>query len=72
MADAKKCDRCGAFYLHADVLGQYTFGKKQFSRLDVGDSNMSKYKALDLCPECIQSFLKWFEEGGMREDQPDI
>ena len=46
MSDAKKCDRCGAFY-------EGYRGKRHY----IMEQNSEGY--LDLCPVCSDSFESW-------------
>lgn len=73
--EAKKCDRCGKFYLHHDekiVIGlSYVLNtdkeeektyKKLFSyRTNQGEIGHSKY--FDLCPDCADELKKWVNNG---------
>lgn len=61
---AKKCDRCGKLYEHYD-----TFDNNRIN----GISTISKNKfgiresisiGIDLCIECMNSFIKWYEMKG--------
>lgn len=67
MANAKKCDRCGAFYtnckpimIHLVTDPRYDNGKKQlalFLQRSYGDTQ------LDLCPECVDKLVQYFNDG---------
>lgn len=53
MSDAKKCDRCGAFYDPSDARARIiaVFDKRGVKRLnDHGDT----------CPECAVAFKTWW------------
>lgn len=62
---AKKCDRCGKLYeintpiLH-EVKAHTNFGELSFYSLKF-ENHYSDYN-LDLCPDCISDFIKWFEK----------
>lgn len=59
MADAKKCDRCGALYEHKKIypfpqikiIDEFS-AKNQRAYLELQD--------LDLCVQCKESFFKWY------------
>lgn len=56
---AKKCDRCGKFYEsygNSEMNGVYII-----SKFDVRESII---KNIDLCRECMNSFIKWYEMKG--------
>lgn len=56
---AKKCDRCGKFYEHE---------KPKLTK--IGNINAHRIawelycnnRFIDLCPDCLNDFKKWFEE----------
>lgn len=61
---AKKCDRCGKLYDHYDAFdnnkinGISTISKNKFGVRE------SISKDIDLCIECMNSFIKWYEMKG--------
>ena len=61
---AKKCDRCGKFYESYDMVdnremnGVYIVSKNKFGVRE------SISKDIDLCIECMNSFIKWYEMKG--------
>ena len=70
MADAKKCDRCGRFFTVTanqngailelaesvcNLLNRKTEGEKFADGVEE--------EICDLCDECKQSLVKWFDEG---------
>jgi len=74
--EAKKCDRCGKLYEqngnNGDRRVRFKF-KEVFGAEDLKDEVIAKRQLqevyiktysteLDLCPECRESFKKWFEE----------
>jgi hypothetical protein len=59
MADAKKCDRCGNFYVkNNDPAYVITY----FNRL----THFTK----DLCPDCEKKLKEWFE--GFDHDSTEV
>lgn len=52
MANAKKCDRCGAYYDHNNgvesIRGNFVVGVKVVTTIDVS------HKSFDLCDDCIE------------------
>lgn len=59
MANAKKCDRCGAFYLTEEVsFPLVPIEGKQRQITTIGNS----YYDVDLCPACWENFEKWWKE----------
>lgn len=59
---AKKCDRCGKFYESYDMIdNSETNGVYIISKFDVRESII---KDIDLCRECMNSFIKWYEIKG--------
>lgn len=61
---AKKCDRCGKFYESYDMIdnremnGVYIISKNEFGVRE------SISEDIDLCIECMNSFIKWYEMKG--------
>lgn len=59
---AKKCDRCGKFYESYDMIDNSEMnGVYIISKFDVRESII---KDIDLCRECMNSFIKWYEMKG--------
>ena len=60
----RKCDRCGKFYESSDMIdnsemnGIYIISVKKFCVRE------SIIKDIDLCRECMNSFIKWYEMKG--------
>ena len=55
MASALKCDRCGKYF-------DYCSANKNF--ISFGHKNIivaEKYPVKDICPECMEEFMDWFE-----------
>lgn len=65
MADAKRCDRCGGYYnLYERKIPGKDFdclGKASGFRLIDQRNRQSQGK--DICPSCMEEFIKWWEEG---------
>lgn len=47
---ARKCDRCGSFYIPKDDMKTYLVSKKPFV-----------YTQIDLCPECHDDLCTFME-----------
>ena len=61
--DAKKCDRCGKFYI-IEFCGcnlKTRYGKLSTYEYDVL-RNESCEKERDLCPDCMKSLFEWFRQ----------
>ena len=61
---AKKCDRCGKFYDHYDG-----FDKRKINGISMVSKNKFGSREgisqeMDLCKECMNSFIKWYEMKG--------
>lgn len=65
MADAKKCDRCGAFYTtQKDIKVHIVTApceKVNYLRLEYSDK--LERKRIDLCPECVDELVQYFNDG---------
>ena len=59
--DAKKCDRCGGFYM-IDKAAL----KRPVCRIATADNDRYSYSdevtTIDICPECADSFEKWLKK----------
>lgn len=67
MSDAKRCDRCGKFYVKSSIPfakygtsiinGEYTVivGAALFTQIPGVD------KSFDLCDECLEQLINWLE-----------
>ena len=53
MASAKKCDRCGKFYIVNTLPG--------IAKLVLYEYRTFQYNEVDLCPDCSQELKDWFE-----------
>lgn len=70
--DAKKCDRCGCYYDNNGKSNALLNNSKKISKNTpriygigvcykvVYDTNCSR--SFDLCSDCVNDFIKWFEE----------
>ena len=79
MAEAKKCDRCGDFYIEVEAcifenaikaindLCEYIDKPEESTKAKKFVSEIEKH--LDLCGDCAKSLKKWFfrkgETGGI-------
>lgn len=54
MADAKKCDRCGKFYIQRRDADPSASIELKFY-----NSHICTTRYLDLCPDCFESFTNW-------------
>ncbi len=61
MANGKRCDRCGKFFM----CNSETFDGVKISKMywDTEEENLFKY--YDLCSECAKSFEYWIQGGGL-------
>ena len=64
--DAKKCDRCGKFYVRKELKVDNAvdiFGKKIFRvKLTYRDVGYDGTIDLDLCPYCMNDLKNFFEQ----------
>lgn len=59
---AKKCDRCGKFYESYDMIDNSEMNEVYIiSKFGVRKSII---KDIDLCRECMNSFIRWYEIKG--------
>lgn len=73
--EAKKCDRCGKLYEQngdrpsvrfkfKEVYGAEDLKEEAIAKRQITEVYIKTYSTeLDFCPECRESFKKWFEEG---------
>ena len=64
MANAKKCDRCGALYEGSNKKDAVTVFNAMRRLCETGCGGIFSLDQIDLCPACRDSFEKWLEEGG--------
>lgn len=69
MANAKKCDRCGAFYLGNELFPRTVYDTKTVvSGISYITENHRFIDSIDLCDDCIRK-LHWFLNGReLKED----
>lgn len=64
--DAKKCDRCGKFYVRKELKVDNAvdiFGKKVFQvELTYRGTNHDGTMIVDLCPYCMNDLKNFFEQ----------
>lgn len=70
MAIAKKCDRCGKFYEHypiGNIPGEYN----AIEKVRLGKNGEVEYRSsdMDLCPDCMYSFVKFMKGSKIVEDK---
>lgn len=81
--NAKKCDRCGAYYDKGPVSKDavsFTVRGKKFTGYGIKvlaiDEDASKHysvearndQPVDLCPDCLESFYRWILQDEDKED----
>lgn len=64
--NAKKCDRCGKLYEYYKCTNDVGANAIVLYRTkqDAEDFNDLCYSPKDLCKECMDSFVKWYEMKG--------
>ena len=70
MAIAKKCDRCGKFYEHYPV-GNWPGEYNAIEKVRLGKNGAVEYRSsdMDLCPDCMYSFVKFMKGSKIVEDK---
>lgn len=73
MAIAKKCDRCGKFYEHypiGNIPGEYN----ALEKVRLGKNGAVEYRSsdMDLCPDCMYSFVKFMKGSKVVEVENNI
>lgn len=61
MTNAKKCDRCGKLYELYDGY-EVVKGGNMYNTLGLFNHWDSAIQSYDLCPECMESLIKWIKE----------
>lgn len=64
MADAKKCDRCGAFY-----DPKTNDEEKAFITIDVYKKSTYRKECIDLCSDCVRNFWDWYGNTGKIKEE---
>ena len=59
--DAKRCDRCGKFYIHLSETNGCRFCSIVENRERVVSAIGNSCNDFDICPDCWESFKKWME-----------
>lgn len=67
MANAKKCDRCGAYYqsqkpIKAHLVTQPDY-EKNAREISLASRSVSVSYSVDLCPECVDELVRYFNDG---------
>lgn len=57
---AKKCDRCGKFYESYDMIDNSEMNEVYIYCISKVCVRESISKDIDLCQECMSSFIKWY------------
>ena len=59
--DAKKCDRCGAFYevRYSNIIDELTKAINAITHAE--DLREIMEENVDLCPDCSKQLLKWLK-----------
>lgn len=60
---AKKCDRCGKLYEYYDNYTKQNCNGFQFEAIDIRRGSSIGRGFEDLCKDCLESLVKWYEEG---------
>ena len=73
MAIAKKCDRCGKFYEHypiGNIPGEYN----AIEKVRLGKNGAVEYRSsdMDLCPDCMYSFVKFMKGSKVVEVENNV
>lgn len=71
MSLARKCDRCGSFYIHESRKKNRGASGDEFNAITLIDRTLSnKYyenRTYDLCPNCSNSLLEWLNDCNQKE-----
>ena len=68
MSLARKCDRCGSFYIPASRRSREDgFNAINLANRTLNDSTYSK-GTYDLCPNCSNSLLDWLNDCNKKEE----
>lgn len=61
MADSKRCDRCGQFYMPSRESRYVT---ERWTPL-----TSTTKRSGDVCPKCAKSYAKWWDKKGAKDDR---
>ena len=62
MANAYKCDRCGAFYeFYGENKENHGNTVQSFYKNEDGNGRSYNADKYDLCPDCMESFKRWLD-----------
>ena len=67
MADAKRCDRCGQFYIYSSETHGCKFYSAVENRERLITSIGNNYTDFDICPECWAKFREFMENKPWQE-----
>lgn len=59
MANAKRCDRCGKFYMNDD--SKITIGGLYVDYISLISTGGSVIDRHDLCNDCVEHLLEWLD-----------
>lgn len=60
MANAKRCDRCGTYYMIKEKKA--SIKKKLLGRIELDDVYDFIIDAYDLCDKCSEDLIRWLNE----------
>lgn len=70
MANAKKCDRCGAVYTNCKDVTIYPVTAPDYDKsaktINIVYGNWNDWcwaRPLDLCPDCVDKLIEYFSDG---------
>lgn len=68
MSSANKCDRCGKFYDEIDHVKDPFNERFLFNQICTADFSDHRLPfRIDLCQECLDSFVNWVKKGEENE-----
>lgn len=70
MAEARKCDRCGALYEEYKVNSPTRTDRYKVNSIITGVQGY-RNNPKDLCPECMTEFLEWFNAPAKETEAED-
>ncbi len=60
--DAKKCDRCGKFYLTSEnIVKRPCYNDLKMFGVRTVDENWNRLKTYELCVDCSNKFIIWMK-----------